>query len=209
MVRRQSAVLAKNFKNTFLSCEKDQETIWRKLFVESKPYSDKLKRLLIVNTENCLDPDLTQYQIMIDKFSLKDMRDRQYLRVTPKLMFGEHEEVRSYILLEFDDFTPTSNEEYRDCVISFTIVCHLDEWELDDYKLRPHQIAGYIDGILNEAKLSGIGTLQFLGASQFVLNEQLGGILLRYVATHMTNSDDSETRNPDWPGPQTNENIAR
>lgn len=64
---------------------------------------------------------------MIDKFSLKDMRDRQYLRVTPKLMFGEHEEVRSYILLEFDDFTPTSNEEYRDCVISFTIVCHLDE----------------------------------------------------------------------------------
>ena len=44
----------------------------------------------------------------------------------PKIPFGEHEEVKSYILLEFDDFVPTSNPEYRDCVISFTIVCHLD-----------------------------------------------------------------------------------
>lgn len=208
-MKRQSTLLSKNFKNTFLSCEKDQETIWRKLLVESKPYSDKLKRLLIVNTKDCLDPHQEQYQIAINQYSIKDMRDKQYLRVTPKLMFGEHEDTRSYILLEFDDFTPSSNEEFRDCVISFTIVCHLDEWELDDYKLRPHQIAGYIDGILNETKLSGIGTLKFLGASQFVLNEQLGGILLRYVATHMTNSDDSETRNPDWPGPQINQNIAQ
>ncbi len=55
---------------------------------------------------------------------------------------------------------------------------------MDDYELRPWLIAGYIDGILNETKLSGIGTLQFMGASQVVLNEYLGGVILRYVATH-------------------------
>ena len=45
-------------KSNFLSCEKDMETIIRKLFVESKPYNDTLKRLLVVNTKDCID-DLT------------------------------------------------------------------------------------------------------------------------------------------------------
>ena len=34
-------------KSSFLSCEKDLETIVRKLFIESKPYNETLKRLLI------------------------------------------------------------------------------------------------------------------------------------------------------------------
>lgn len=115
----------------------------------------------------------------------------------PKLAFGEHEEVKSYILLEFDDFVPTENPHYRDCVISFSIICHLDNWELENYKLRPYQIAGYIDGLLNETKLSGIGTLQFMGASELVMNEYLGGILLRYIATH--GNEDREKINNDMP----------
>lgn len=67
--------------------------------------------------------------------------------------------------------------------------------------MRPHQIAGYIDGMLNETKLSGIGTLQFIGAQQIILNEYLGGIMLRYVATH-GRPDDAETVIPGLPGPQ-------
>lgn len=192
-MRIKAQTLAKDFKSNFLSAEKDQEAIWKKLFVESKPYSDKLKRLLIVNQPDCLDESKVQYRKVIDNFSLKDMKDQGYLRVVPKLAFGEHEEIKSYIILEFDDYTPSDNPQYRNCVISFTIISHLDYWEMDDYKLRPHQIAGYIDGILDGTKLSGIGTLQFLGASQLVLNEYLGGILLRYVATH----EKKEDQNPE------------
>ena len=129
------------------------------------------------------------------------MKDEQYIKSIPKLSFGEHEEVKSYILLEFDDFTPSDNPEYRNCVISFTIISQLDYWELDDYELRPWLIAGYIDGILNETKLSGIGTLQFMGASQVVLNEYLGGVILRYVATH-SDADDSERIIQSLPAPQ-------
>lgn len=189
--------IAKNFKSTFLSCEKDQETIWRRLFVESRPYSDKLKKLLVVNTPDCLDDSKEQYQQVINKLTLKDLKDKRYIRAIPKLEFGEHEEVKAYIMLEFDDFVPTENPEYRDCVISFTIICHLDYWEMDDYKLRPHQIAGYIDGLLDRTKLTGIGTLNFIGASQIVLNEYLGGIMLRYIATH--GGDDDERINPNQP----------
>lgn len=192
-MRVKAQTLAKDFKSSFLSAEKDQEAIWKKLFVESKPYSDKLKRLLIVNQPDCLDESKVQYRKVIDNLSLKGMKDQGYLRVVPKLAFGEHEEIKSYIILEFDDYTPSDNPQYRNCVISFTIISHLDYWEMDDYKLRPHQIAGYIDGIMDGAKLSGIGTLQFLGASQIVLNEYLGGILLRYVATH----EKKEDKNPE------------
>ena len=185
-----SNILKKNFSSTFTSISTDQETIWRKLLVESKPYSDKLKKLLIINTPNCLDPTQEQFQRKINQYTIKDMIDNQYIKVIPKLSFGEHEEVKSYVLLEFDDFTPTSNPQYRDCVISFSIICHLDYWGMNDYKLRPWEIAGYIDGILNGEKLSGIGTLQFLGASQLVLNEYLGGVLLRYIATNSDLSND-------------------
>lgn len=195
-----SNILRTNYKSTFLSINKDQETIWRKLFVESKPYSNYLKRLLIVNDPDCLDTNQLQYQTTIDRYSIKDMHDAHFIRATPKLPFGEHEEVKSYIILEFDDFVPTNNLRYRDCVISFSIISHLDYWEMDDYNLRPWMIAGYVDGILNESKLSGIGTLQFLGASQLVLNEYLGGVLLRYVATH-SEADDSENIDNDLPAP--------
>ena len=186
----KSSVLEKNFKSTFLSCEQDQELIWKKLFIESRPYSDKLKRLLIINTPDCLDGSKKQYDNIIHETSLKDLKDKKYIRSVPKLAFGEHEEVKSYILLEFDDYLPTENPHYRDCTISVTVICHLDYWEMEDYKLRPHQIAGYIDGLLNGSKLTGIGTLNFIGASQIVLSEYLGGIMLRYVATH--GNDDEE-----------------
>ena len=200
MKRIASNLLETNYRSAFLSCGKDQELIWRKLLVESKPYSDKLKRLLIIDTPDCLDRTQAQYQDKINTYTIKKMKDEQYIKAVPKLSFGEHEEVKSYIMLEFDDFTPTQNPEYRDCVISFSIICHLDYWEMEDYQLRPWMIAGYIDGILNEARLSGIGTLQFLGASQLVLNEYLGGVLIRYVATH--GHDDEGHINPNLPAPQ-------
>lgn len=63
--------------------------------------------------------------------------------------------------------------------------------------MRPAQIAGYIDGILNNSKLSGIGTLQFMGASQIVLDEEHGGMILRYVATH--GNDDKDSFENTWP----------
>ena len=41
-------------KSSFQSVEKDIELILRKLFIENKPLSDELKKLLIINTKDCL-----------------------------------------------------------------------------------------------------------------------------------------------------------
>lgn len=188
-LRHRAVMPASDFKSSFLSCEKDTELIWKKLFIDSRPYSDTLKRLLVVNTTDCLDETQEQYRHLIDKMSIKKLAEEGYITSTPKLYFSDHEQVKSYIILQFDDYVPSSNPQYRDCTVSFTIISNLECWELDDYKIRPYQIAGYIDGILDGTKLSGIGTLQFVGAKQLVMNEYLGGIILTYLATHEKKED--------------------
>jgi hypothetical protein len=51
--------------STMLSIEKDTETIIKKLFIESRPYSDILKRLLVIQTPDCLDKeyDVSQWSV--------------------------------------------------------------------------------------------------------------------------------------------------
>ena len=177
------------FKSSFLSCEKDAEAIVRKLFVDSRPYSDYLKRLLLINTPDCLN-DMTnpEYIKIINKTSIQDLHEKQYVRFEPKLLLGENEEIKSYIRISFDHFTPSKNPEFRDCIVEIDIICHPEYWNLGNYRMRPLKIAGYIDGILNKCKLSGIGTLQFLGCNELVLDENLAGYCLMYSATH--GSDD-------------------
>lgn len=174
------------FKSSFLSCEKDLETIIRKLFVDSRPYSDKLKRLLLINTDDCLfDTTNPAYIEKINSMSVSDMREKGYIKIEPKIPFGENEEVKSYILITFDNFTPNrENGYYRDCIIEIDIICHTDYWDVGNFRVRPLQIAGYIDGILNGAKLSGIGTLDFISCNELVLSKELSGYCLMYSAIH-------------------------
>lgn len=178
------------FHSSFLSCEKDTETIIKKLFIDSRPYSDMLKRLLIINTPDCLiDMTNQKYIDMIKNTSIQDLHDKGYLRFSPKLLMGENEEVKSYIRISYDHFTPArTNEHFRDCIIEIDILCHPEYWELGNYMQRPIKIAGYIDGILNNTKLSGIGTLNFAGCNEIILDENLAGYCLMYQAVH--GSDD-------------------
>ena len=177
------------FKSSFLSCEKDAETIIKKLFVDSKPYSDMLKRLLLINTKDALY-DMTNpvYIQKINGTSVQKLLDDGYVRLTPKILMGENEETKSYIRITFNNFRPSRNLKFKDCIIEIDIICHPEYWDLGNYRMRPIKIAGYIDGILNECKLSGIGTLNFIGMDQLVLDENWCGYCLMYTATH--GSDD-------------------
>ena len=183
-MKRDVIMPASKFNSSFLSCQKDIETILRKLFIESKPYSDYLKKLLIINTEDCLDTDNPIYNEQIKK-SLKEIIDEGYISFIPKIKFGEHEKVKSYLVISIDNFSSNStNPYYRDCTVNFDIICHTDYWDIGDYQVRPLKIVGYIDGILNECKLSGIGTFNFLGCNQLLLNQELSGYTLSYRAVH-------------------------
>lgn len=180
-------VYTNKFNSSFLSFEKDIETILRKLFIESNPYSEILKRLLVINTKDCLDNlDSPAIKEKLKNMSLAKLRQEGYIKLEPKIAMPEHEEVKSYIIVSCDNFSPNgeNNPYYRDCTVNFTIVCHLDYWDLGNYRIRPLKIAGFIDGILNEAKLSGIGTFNFIGCDEVVYNEDLAGYTLIYRAVH-------------------------
>ena len=196
-------------KSSFLSCEKDLETIIRKLFVDSSPYSDILKALLVINTPDVLTASgginqNSEYLKKLKEMTVKQLREQGYIRIEPKLKFGENNEVKSYILITFDNFAPSGNEYYRDCIVMIDIICHSDYWDLGNYRLRPFQIAGIIDGILDGSKLSGIGTFDFLGCNEIVLSEELAGYCLTYSATHgiddlIKEADEDEQEEPITP----------
>lgn len=177
---------------SFYSFEKDIETIVKKLFTENA-YSEDLKRLLVINKKDCIDDRTSEvYRNIIKDTTVAKLVENGYITTTPKIRFPEHEEIKSYIVISFDDFTLNdTNPEFRDCTISFDIICHLDYWDIGNYRLRPLKIAGIIDSLLNNSKLSGIGTLNFLGCGQIQLDENLAGYTLLYRAVHMTEGDDS------------------
>ena len=203
---RSDVRMMKPIYSSFLSCEKDAEEIVKLLFVKSKPYSDKLKRLLIINNPDCLNENSSrnqQYQDLIDSKPLSVLRKEGYIRLNPKIARKQHEIIKSYILITFDNFSPNRvDPKFMDCTLNFDIICYDDEWDLEGFQIRPIMIAGYIDGILNSLsnenkaawqnkgasniKLSGMGQYALLGCNLVILNEDISMYTLSYRALHFT-----------------------
>lgn len=172
--------------SSFLNVEKDLEIICNRLFLESKDYSDYLKRLMVIQSSDCLD-NLTN-PVYIDKIkntTLASLKKDGYLNFQPKFKLKEHEQVKSYLNINLDNFTPTKENGYfRNGYIEFDIICHTDFWDLGNFRLRPYKIAGYIDAIMNNTRLTGLGKLEFVSATQLVLNEEFSGLCLMYRTIH-------------------------
>lgn len=172
----------KKLESSFLSCDKDLETILKKLFIENQPHSKELIRLLVVNTENYSSP---AYDAVLEQYDLPTLIKEGYIRRNPRTKFGESEEVKSYITITFNNFKPNMfNPYYRDCTININVLSPLEYWDLEDYQERPLKIAGYVDGILNNSKLSGIGTLTLSSCKLDIFDSNIAGYSLMYNATH-------------------------
>ncbi len=157
-------------KSSFLSMEKDMNLIINKMFK-----NERLKRLLYYTDRNALNrPNLTEDQ------SLELINNN--IKIVPKMYVDGS--VLNYIIINFKNFTPSENPEFRDNIIEFDIICHFDQWQLQDFALRPYKIAAEIDSMFNNTHLTGIGTLQFVGATQTVLTDEFAGVCLLYEATH-------------------------
>ena len=156
--------------SSFLTIEKDMSIITNMMLK-----NNRLKKLLYHTTKDCLKkPKLTEDQTveLIGK----------NIKMVPKLTVDGS--VLNYIIVTFDNFTRTENPEFRDNIIEFDIICHFDQWQLQDFQLRPYMIAAEIDTMFNEKHLTGIGTLNFLGANQIILTDEFAGLCLMYRAVH-------------------------
>lgn len=157
--------------SSFLSVEKDLAII-----VEYLLKNDNLKKLLYYTTPDCLyQPKLTEEQTM-EMFG-------KNIKIVPKLYVDSS--VLNYIIVNFDNFTLNrTNPEFRDNIIEFDIICHFDQWNLGDFKLRPYRIAAELDTMFDDQRLTGIGKLEFLGANQIILTDEFAGLCLMYQAIH-------------------------
>ena len=136
---RKDLISLKPIYSSFLSCDKDVQAILKLLFVSSRPHSDVLKRLLVINNPDCLDMDNLQYKQYIDSLSIADLLDKGYVKINPKVARTTHEESKAYIMINLDAFTPNpKNPAYRDYNICFDVICYTDKdtWVLNDYKIR-------------------------------------------------------------------------
>ena len=158
-------------KSSFLSVEKDMELITRELLK-----NERFKRLLFYNSKDAMErPNLTQDESLglINK----------NIKIVPKLYVDNS--VLSYVIVNFDNFTPNrTNPEFRDNIIEFDIICHFDQWQMHDFKLRPYRIAAEIDSMFDGKHLTGIGELEFVGCSQVMLTDEYGGLFLMNAAIH-------------------------
>ena len=166
--------MKKNFyefpKSSFLGMAKDTALIMDKVL------SNKtlLKLLYYTTPDWKSQPDLTSAQI-------KELFAKKVISNVPKIVVDK--EKQNYLRITYDSFTPNQTIDfYRDHLVEIKIICHFDDWDLNDFELRPYRIAGEIDSMLDGQHLTGIGVLNFLGADQDVYDDEYGGITLRYLA---------------------------
>ena len=156
--------------------------------------NERLKRLLYYTSKDALiKTNLTENE------SLELIGKN--IKIVPKLYVDGS--VVNYIIISFDNFTQSVNPEFRDSIIEFDIICHFDQWQLQDFELRPYKIAGEIDTMFNNAKLTGIGELKFLGANQIVLTDEYAGLCLLYSAVR------GEEDKKNMPNPQAEEQFLK
>ena len=157
--------------SSFLSSEKDLAII-----VNMIMKNERLKKMLHYTTRDCLNkPNLNEDE-SLNLFG-------KNIKIIPKLYVDGS--VLNYVIVSFDNFTANGkNPEFRDNIIEFDIICHFDQWHMKDFELRPYKIAAEIDSMFNNKHLTGIGTLEFLGANQVVLNNEYAGLCVMYQAIH-------------------------
>ena len=178
-------------KSSFLSTEKDMSII-----VNSIMKNDRLKKMLYYTTRNCLDQPKLDADQTLELFG-------KNIKIVPKLYIDGS--VLNYIIISFDNFTPSGNPEFRDNIIEFDIICHFDQWQMKDFELRPYKIAAELDAMFNHQRLTGLGELEFLGATQTILTDEYAGLCLMYQSVHgeedkvnMPNPNDEEEFNANF-----------
>lgn len=177
-------MIIKNYSiphSSFMSVDKDLSLITSWMLKNKN-----LCKMLYYTDRDALDrPNLTEEQ----KYSLMNKQ----IKIVPKIYVDSS--VLAYIIISMDNFTPSENPQFRDNIITFDIICHFDQWHLQDFQLRPYRIAAELDSMFNNEHLTGIGELHFMGASQIILSDEFAGLTLMYQAVH-GGEDKKNTPNP-------------
>lgn len=162
----------------FLGIEKDIMEAVKKII------SDKeICKLLYFDGLDALDKDMTDEECA-------ELFDKNYINI--KSYFSESEEVKNFIIISTDNYTPTENNGFLDYTISITIYCHHENFNFkknNETRIRDLYIANRIMELFNNKKLTSIGVLNFIGGSSVILgtDTEYSGKDLVFEAIHFNN----------------------
>lgn len=165
------------------------------MFKNSESFKNVEKDLAYIASKCIQDEKLLKYLSLQenreDELTEKEKKEimKECFRITPKIS-AINETDWSYIAVHFDNFLPNDeNPEYRDKFLIFDIICNIDNWDMDDFKLRPYQIAGRLDVLFNKKSLCGTYSINFLSANNVVVDDEVAGLMLIYSVTYGETAD--------------------
>lgn len=160
-------------ESSFLILEKDFARLTEKML-----QNPRLLKLLYYREADALTrPNLTAQQ--------KSELINKEIRIVPYLTIMKECPI-SIVIVANNFFPNANNHKFRDYTLNFHILCHPDHWNLGNFQLRPYKIAGELDAMFNNQKFTGIGELQFAGATNLVMNGQWEGLTLTYRSIQST-----------------------
>lgn len=158
-------------KSSFLGIQKDCALIMQKIL--GSPTI--LKLLWYGDTRDWKDKPTVTAQ------NIKEMFATKQISIVPKVKVEKPE--KTYLRVCYNTILPNAtNPVYVDNNFEIKIICHYDNWDLGDYDLRPYRIAGEINALLDGARLTGIGRLEFKGLTPDIYDEEFAGVTLSYLA---------------------------
>ena len=138
--------------------------------------NEDLMKLLIHTSKDAEELPLTEEQIQ-NAFG-------DQIRIVPAIR--KDEGIKNYVIVQFGGFAPVPKTDYKSYIITFDIICNIDNWMMKDYTPRPYKIMSQVNKLMNQTKIDSLGPVSFLGAQNLVINEELSGFTLSYgVMTEM------------------------
>lgn len=148
-------------QESFSFLANDLELVVERLFSDQQ-----LLKLLFHTTNDSLSkPDI------IDAKDLQTISE-ECIKISPNIQIPPSK--RSMIMVTVDSIIPSDNPKFVSYNLIFDVLCPVELWMMDDYMLRPFKIMHEIDQLFNNQKLTGIGTVQFMGAGLMPLGDYSG-----------------------------------
>jgi hypothetical protein len=118
-----------------------------------------------------------------DPLSEPDIADTSTLlfnRIFPVPKLPSTEDAGSFLTVIFEDIRlGNQNPNFKNSLISFRIICHIDEWRMNG-ALRPYALMNEIDELFNDQNVVGIGKMKFDRSTFLYANAKYMGYRLDY-----------------------------
>ena len=126
--------------------------------------NESLGRLLTDMSSNPLDQS-KDYDITTNPLLEKN------IRIKPKV--HPNECTQAFVIISIPEFETGDNMDFNDATLAIDVICPIDNWLIDDICPRPYKIMSQVYEELQGSRVTGIGTLEFVGALQNVIYEDV------------------------------------